>query len=115
MKKTKGTSYFDFTEQQLNSDFSEQVVQWKNLGLMPDEPSLIHTDTLNEQASYTSFAVEDSLSHQESEAVQEAAKMYDTSKFELLATALLLTLGTYANHSKPVIAVPTLNRNSACT
>ncbi|WP_339387063.1 amino acid adenylation domain-containing protein [Vibrio caribbeanicus] len=113
VKKTRGTSYFDFTEQQLNSDFSEQVVQWKNLGLMPDEPSLIHTDTLNEQASYTSFAVEDSLSHQESESVQEAAKMYDTSKFELLATALLLTLGTYANHSKPVIAVPTLNRNSA--
>ena len=112
-KSPKGISYFDFSESQNDLDPVKEKADWEALKLMGEEPCILQGKTTQEQSAYTAGHIEESLGINESVLVEKAAKHFGVTKFELLSSALLLTLSSYANNSQPTITVPALNRDSA--
>ncbi|MGO3343837.1 MAG: amino acid adenylation domain-containing protein [Marinomonas sp.] len=109
----KGTDYLTFAANTASDEEIERSrSEWQSLGLMSDEPLQIPSLTRSTDVSYTAGHVESSLNQKEKVALSHAAKSLGITRFELLSSALLLTLSQYGNHSHPSVVVPTLNRNS---
>ncbi|MDC5705048.1 non-ribosomal peptide synthetase [Vibrio europaeus] len=113
LREPRGQSYQAFAAEQQLVDLSEDQKQWLNLALMSDEPCMLPVSNNVQKNAYQAGHVEDSLSKTESDAVAQVAKEHGITRFEVLSAAMLLTLGSYANHAQPAINVPALNRNSA--
>lgn len=113
LREPRGQSYQSFATEQQLVDLSEDQKQWQNLALMSGEPCMLPVSNDVQKNAYQAGHVEDSLSKTASDAVAQVAKEHGITRFEVLSAAMLLTLGSYANHAQPAINVPALNRNSA--
>lgn len=111
--RLKGTDYLTFAaDTPSDVEIETSRTQWQSLGLMSDEPLQLPSLTTSTNVSYTAGHVENSLNQEETIVLSQAAKSLGITRFELLLSALLLTLSQYGNHSHPSVVVPTLNRNS---
>ncbi|AIW16133.1 non-ribosomal peptide synthetase [Vibrio tubiashii] len=111
-RKLRGQSFVEFASMQGSEEHEEAMLQWQALNLISDEPCILPAANQNDASAYTATHIEESLTLEETERVSEAAKSFGVTRFEVLSTALLLTLSSYSNHVHPSITVPALNRNS---
>ncbi|WP_333004516.1 amino acid adenylation domain-containing protein [Vibrio coralliilyticus] len=111
-RKLRGQSFVEFASMQGSEEHEEAMLQWQALNLISDEPCILPASNQNDASAYTATHIEESLTLEETERVSEAAKSFGVTRFEVLSTALLLTLSSYSNHAHPSITVPALNRNS---
>ncbi|BFM50688.1 amino acid adenylation domain-containing protein [Marinomonas sp. THO17] len=112
--KTKtGEDFFSHARRSKSPEELDDAQQkWQSLELLSDEPLQLKPQSTITDASYQAGHIENTLSPSQTQMVDNAAKTLGVTKFELLSSALLLTLSLYANHPHPAIIVPTLNRNS---
>ncbi|WP_076587744.1 non-ribosomal peptide synthetase [Vibrio ostreicida] len=107
-----GQSYLAFSSAQEVTDHEEAAAKWQSLNLISDEPCRLPAAQPIERSAYTARHLEQSLDLEESAQVIELAKSLGVTRFEVLSTALLLTLSVFSNHSQPCVTVPALNRNA---
>ncbi|MCV2401573.1 amino acid adenylation domain-containing protein [Marinomonas sp. C2222] len=111
--KNSGSSYLEFATQRVSEeDLKRSQQHWRALNLLGDTPLELPVADVKSDLSYSAGHIENALTESETQKITEAAKSIGVTRFELLSSALLLTLSSYANNAHPSIIVPALNRDS---
>lgn len=107
-------TYLDFAAKRISDNTLNQVQkQWQALNLLADTPLELPNKQAKINLSYSAEHIENSLSKEETAILGETAKSLGVTRFEVLSSALLMTLSAYGNNSHPAIMVPALNRDSS--
>ncbi|WP_394251542.1 amino acid adenylation domain-containing protein [Vibrio profundi] len=109
-------TYLEYASEQVSAEKSEHVAQqrtdWVNHRFIGEDSVVLPSLNDLSQDAYTArhelFTVSDELN----ELVKETGRVLGATKFEVLASAMMLTLRQYSSNIHPSICVPALNRNS---
>ena len=108
-----GEDYLSFVEKNSHdNDIDTTRKAWQSLALLSNEPLTLPNIAPLSDVSYRAGHVTQGLSDAQLGSLNDAAKSLGVTRFELLSSALLLTLSVYGNHPHPSLVIPTLNRNS---
>ncbi|MBW3694979.1 amino acid adenylation domain-containing protein [Vibrio sp. T187] len=109
-------SYLDYSAQQAGDDsteaFKQQAALWQQQHFIGPEVVALPSLMDQEQDAYTARHELYQLPECWDEGVKAFASNAGATKFEVLASAMLLTLRQYTSNIHPSICVPALNRNA---
>ena len=109
-------SYLDYAAEQVSAEtsdlYKQQKTAWVKNQFIGEESLSI--SNLDDQSLDTYGARHElvSLSNETNESIKKLTSELGATKFEILASAMMLTLRQYSSNVHPSICVPALNRNA---
>ncbi|MDH5880610.1 amino acid adenylation domain-containing protein [Vibrio sp. S/42/10] len=109
-------SYVDYATEQVSEEkserYSKQKSFWQQLQFLNEESVSISNLNAQSQDTYGARHELVELPSDIDESIKQLGKELGVTKFEIFASAMMLTLRQYSSNVHPSICVPALNRNA---
>ncbi|MEZ9583730.1 condensation domain-containing protein, partial [Vibrio cyclitrophicus] len=109
-------SYVDYATEQVSEEkserYSKQKSFWQQLQFLNEESVSISNLNAQSQDTYGARHELVELPSDIDESIKQLGKKLGVTKFEIFASAMMLTLRQYSSNVHPSICVPALNRNA---